>query len=181
MTAANKITILRVGLIPFFVACELIEFPYHQWAALVIFVIAAATDYLDGYVARKYNQVTDFGKFMDPLADKLIVAAALILFVENGQMAGWACLLVIAREFAVTGLRLIAMERGVVIAAAFSGKVKTMSSCICIIIMLLPIHDFRIFPWLTVDDVCVFIILATTLYSGIEYFVKAKDLMKEDS
>lgn len=180
MTAANKITILRMAMVPFFVACYLIEFPAHEWVALAIFAAACATDFFDGYVARKFNQETDFGKFMDPLADKLVVASALILFVESGQMAGWACFLVIAREFAVTGLRLIAVERGVVIAAAFSGKVKTMASCICIIIMLLPIHDVRILPWLTVDDVCVFIILATTLYSGIEYFVKAKDLMKED-
>lgn len=181
MTTANKITISRMALVPVFVAFQLIVFPGHEWIALAIFVLASATDYLDGHIARKYDQVTDFGKFMDPLADKLIVTAALILFVENGQMAGWACLVVVAREFAVTGLRLIAVERGIVIAAAFSGKVKTMASCICIAVMLTPLHALQIFPWLTVDTLCVAIILVTTLYSGIEYFVKSGDLLKEQS
>lgn len=168
-----------MALVPVFVAFQLIDFPSHQWVALGVFVLASATDYLDGYIARRYDQVTDFGKFMDPLADKLIVTAALILFVEDGQMAGWACLVVVAREFAVTGLRLIAVERGIVIAAAFSGKLKTMASCICIAVMLTPLHGLQILPWLNVDALCVAVILVTTLYSGVEYFVKSGNLLKE--
>ena len=137
---------------------------------MAIFIIAAVTDSVDGYVARHYNQISDFGKFIDPIADKLLVTAALLIFVEREQMSSWACFIVIAREFLVSGLRLVAVEKGTVIAAAFSGKLKTAASMVCVVIMLLPIHSFEIFSWFTIDKLCVFVILVTTVYSGVEYF-----------
>lgn len=164
----------RIALIPFFIVAALMDFSGHNYVALVIFVVAALTDSLDGYVARHYNQVSTFGKFIDPLADKLLVFAALLIFVENGQMASWACMIVIAREFAVTGLRLVAMEDGTVIAAGTSGKVKTALSMVCICIMFLPIHDLALVSWLTVDVICVALIVLVTVYSGVDYFVANK-------
>ena len=125
---------------------------------------------LDGKIARKYNLVTDFGKFADPLADKMLVTAAMIWFVECGQMPGWALLIVILREFAVSGLRMVASDKGRVIAAGWSGKVKTASTMVCIVLMFLPIPS-----WL--NTVCVAVIALTTLYSGVEYFVKNKDII----
>ena len=122
MTTANKITIFRVILIPVFLVLMYLRFPGHTYWAFGVFVLASLSDFVDGYIARHYNQVTDFGKFMDPLADKLLVVAAMLLFVEQHQMPAWALLLVVAREFAVTGLRLIAVDNGRVIAAAWSGK-----------------------------------------------------------
>ena len=174
MTTASKITMARIALIPFFIVAAMMDFAGHNYVALAIFIIAALTDSLDGYVARHYNQVSTFGKFIDPLADKLLVFAALLIFVENGQMASWACMIVIAREFAVTGLRLVAMEDGTVIAAGTSGKVKTALSMVCICIMLLPIHDFALVSWLSVDAICVTLIVLVTVYSGIDYFVANK-------
>lgn len=177
MTTANKITLVRIAMIPFFIVVALWDFPSHNYVAAVIFAVAAFTDSLDGYVARHYNQVSDFGKFADPLADKFLVVAALLIFVERGQMASWACFLVVAREFAVTGLRLIAMERGgTVIAAAMSGKVKTASSIVCCILMFMPFHAYSFAGnWLTVDNICVAVIVITTLYSGIQYFISGKE------
>lgn len=177
MTTASKVTMLRIAMIPFFIAAALMDFAGHDYVALVIFAVAAVTDSLDGYIARHYDQISDFGKFVDPLADKLLVTAALLIFVERGQMASWACMLVIAREFAVTGLRLVAMENGTVIAAAMSGKIKTASSIVCSCIMFLPIHDHQLLPWLTIDRICVTVIVLTTLYSGIEYFVANKSAL----
>ena len=138
--------------------------------ALIVFLLACITDFVDGYIARHYDQVTDFGKFMDPLADKVLVMAALLCFVEMGRLSAWALLIVIVREFAVTALRLIAAERGRVIAAAWSGKVKTASTMVCICLMLA-------FSRPALDRVCTVVILASTVYSGIEYFVKNKDVI----
>ena len=164
-------------MIPFFMAAALINFTGHDYVALAIFIIASVTDSLDGYVARHYNQVSTFGKFIDPLADKLLVTAALLIFVERGQMASWACMIVIAREFAVTGLRLVAMEDGIVIAAGTSGKIKTALSIVCSCIMLLP-HNFALQPWwTTVDWINVIIIVAVTVYSGVDYFVANKAVL----
>lgn len=179
MTTANKITMTRICMIPFFIACALMRFEGHEYAALAIFVVSAATDWLDGYVARHCNQVSTFGKFVDPLADKLLVTAALLIFVERGQMASWACWIVIAREFAVSGLRLVAMENGTVIAAAMSGKIKTFSSLICCCFMLLPLHSYDFGgSFLTVDLLGTIIIVVTTVYSGIEYFVVNKSALE---
>ena len=181
MTTASKITMARIFMIPFFILAALLDFKGHEYVALAIFIIASATDSLDGYIARHYNQISDFGKFADPLADKLLVTAALLIFVERGQMSSWACFIVIAREFAVSGLRLVAAENGTVIAAAMSGKIKTASSIVCCCLMFLPFHGYALLSWLTVDMLCSAVIVITTVYSGAEYFVvngKALDLKK---
>lgn len=138
MTTANKITLTRIAMIPFFIyfAAQpmlntaeytrgIYPFPTCTLIALILFCVASFTDFLDGYVARKYNQVTDFGKFVDPLADKLLVASALILFVEQKAMAGWMVCVILARELIITSLRVVAANKGVVMAATWTGKVKT--------------------------------------------------------
>ena len=170
MNTANKLTLTRVVMIPLFLVILYWDFPFHQYVALAVFVLASVTDFVDGYIARHYDQVTDFGKFMDPLADKVLVMAAVLWFVEAGRFPAWALLIVIVREFAVTALRLVAVEGGRVIAAAWSGKVKTASTMVGICVMFL-------FPHQVVDIVVVAVIVLTTVYSGVEYFVKNKDVM----
>ena len=171
MNLPNKLTLLRVILVPVFMAVLYMDFPGAAWVALVIFIVASLTDMLDGKIARKYHMVTDFGKFADPLADKMLVTAAMLWFVEVGQMPAWALLIVIVREFAVSGLRMIASEKGRVIAAGWSGKVKTASTMVCIVLMFLPIPP-------VLNTVCVWVIALTTLYSGVEYFVKNRDIIQ---
>ena len=170
MNTPNKLTMLRVVLIPVFLVVLYLDFAYANLVAMGIFVVASFTDFLDGHIARKLNIVTDFGKFMDPLADKVLVFAAMMWFVELGVMPAWAVLIVIVREFAVTGLRLIAVGDGVVIAAAKSGKVKTAVTMVCLIAMFLALPPFA-------NAVGTGLIVATTLYSGIEYFVVNKQLL----
>lgn len=177
MTTASKITLARIALIPFFIAAALIEFPFNGYVAMGIFVIAAITDFADGYVARKYHQISDFGKFIDPIADKLLVTAALLIFVERGQMSSWACFIVIAREFLVSGLRLVAVEKGVVIAAGTSGKVKTAASIVCACVMFTPLHSIALFAGFTLNTLCVLLILITTVYSGVEYFIQNRSVL----
>lgn len=166
----NKLTLLRIILIPVFMVVLYWGFPGANYVALAIFVVASFTDMLDGKIARKYNLVTDFGKFADPLADKMLVTAAMLWFVEIGQMAAWMLLIVIVREFAVSGLRMIASDKGRVIAAGWSGKVKTASTMVCIVIMFLPIPPI-------LNTICVWVITLTTLYSGVEYFVQNRDII----
>ena len=170
MNTANKLTMLRVVMIPAFMLVLYLGFPGANYAALAIFAVASATDWLDGYIARNYNQVTDFGKFMDPLADKCLVTAAMLWFVEVGQMPAWALLIVIVREFAVSGLRMNAATTGRVIAAGWSGKVKTFATMVCIILMFLPIPAI-------VNTLCVAVIVLTTIYSGVEYIMKNIDVI----
>ena len=171
MNTANKLTMLRVIMIPAFLLVLYLGDPaWANYAALAIFVVASATDWLDGYIARHYNQTTNFGKFMDPLADKCLVTAAMVWFVEIGQMPGWALLVVLIREFGVSGLRMIASNQGRVIAAGWSGKVKTASTMVCIILMLLPIPAM-------LNSICVAVIVLTTIYSGVEYFMKNLDVL----
>lgn len=167
MNTANKLTLLRVIMIPVFMVALYLDFQFNNIVALVIFILASITDFIDGYIARHFDQVTDFGKFMDPLADKLLVTAAMLWFVEVGQMPAWALLVVIAREFAVSGLRMVAAPKGIVIAAAWSGKIKTASTMVCICVMLLPIPAI-------LNMICVAVILITTIWSGVEYFIKNK-------
>ena len=155
-------------MIPVFLV--ILDFPYHQYVALVVFILASATDFVDGYLARRDHMVTDFGKFMDPLADKMLVMSAMLWFVEVGRMPAWALLIVVVREFAVSGLRLIAVDNGRVIAAAWSGKVKTFSTMVGICLMLLPVPP-------VVDLIVVAVIVITTVYSGVEYFIKNKDVI----
>lgn len=180
MTTATKITFVRVFLIPVFIILLMLGDETLKMVALAIFIIASVTDFVDGYIARKYNQVTNLGKFLDPLADKLLVTAALMMFVEWGQLPAWTVFLVITREFAVTGLRLVAVEKGVVIAAGKSGKIKTASSLVCICLMMLPIHTTVIFGMVTVDFLCGAVIVITTLWSGIEYFMNNLGVFAED-
>jgi len=170
MNTANKLTMLRVVLIPIYLVIWHIDFAYNNIVALIIFVLASVTDFIDGYVARHYNQITDFGKFMDPLADKVLVLTSMICFCAMGRFPAWALVIVMAREFAVSGLRMVAVDNGRVIAAGWSGKVKTFATMVCLCIMHLPVWNWLM--W-----VCVIVIAATTLYSGIEYFVKNKDVI----
>ena len=170
MNTANKLTLSRVIMIPLFLVVLYLGFPNSQYVALAIFILASITDFVDGYIARHCNQVTDFGKFMDPLADKCLTTAAMLWFVEMGQMPGWALLVVIVREFGVSGLRMVAVERGRVIAAAWSGKIKTASTMVGICVMF-------VFPNPVVDTVVMAVIVLTTLYSGVEYFIKNRDVM----
>ena len=157
MNTANKLTLARVFMIPLFLVIAYWGFPGSRYVALGVYILACLTDLLDGYVARHYNQVSDFGKFADPLADKCLVMAALCWFVETGDMVGWVLAVVLLREFAVSGMRLIAVEKGRVIAAGWSGKVKTASTMVCICLML-----FGIPHWLNL--VCQGVILVTTVY-----------------
>ncbi|OUN23026.1 CDP-diacylglycerol--glycerol-3-phosphate 3-phosphatidyltransferase [Pseudoflavonifractor sp. An85] len=168
---ANKLTMLRVILIPVYLVVWYLNMETSAYWALAVFVVASVTDFADGYVARHYNQVTTFGKFMDPLADKILVITAMIWFASVGMLPVWALVIVVAREFAVSGLRLIAVDNGRVIAAAWSGKVKTFSTMVCLCLMHLPIPEVLV-------HVCVWVIVITTVYSGIEYFWKNKDVMK---
>ncbi len=168
-TTANKITLLRIALIPVFLVLAYLGY---LWPALVVFIAASLTDMADGYIARHYNQITNFGKFMDPLADKMLVLAAMCLFVEKGQMPGWVLAVVLFREFGVSGLRLIAVEQNRVIAAAWSGKIKTTCTMVglCFMMVFGDVKAIRII-------VCA-VILITTLYSGIEYFYKNRDVFR---
>ena len=166
MNLPNKLTLLRIILVPVFMVVLYWGFPGATWVALAIFIIASFTDLLDGKIARKYNLVTDFGKFADPLADKMLVTAAMLWFVEIGQMPAWALLIVIVREFAVSGLRMIASDKGRVIAAGWSGKVKTASTMVglCLLMAFPHIQPLR---WAVI-----WVVVATTLYSGVEYFAR---------
>ena len=168
-TTANKITMLRIVLIPVFLGLAYADM---MMAALAVYILACLSDFADGYVARHFNQISNFGKFMDPLADKMLVLAAMCFFVENGQMAGWAVAVVLFREFAVSGMRLLAVEQGQVIAAAWSGKIKTAATMVCLIVMLLINNS-------TINLVSTIIIVATTVYSGIEYFYVNRAVFKE--
>ena len=171
MNLPNKLTILRIIMILPVLLVLYLGVPYADYIALAIFILASLTDMLDGQIARKRHLITDFGKFADPLADKMLVTAAMLWFVELGEMPAWALLIVIVREFSVSGLRMVASAKGRVIAAGWSGKVKTASTMICIVLMFLPIP-----PWL--NAACVAVIVVTTLWSGVEYFVKNRDVLR---
>ena len=170
MTTASKITLARVVLIPLYMVFMYLSGgvanSWQIWVALAIFMFASLTDYVDGYIARKYNQVSDFGKFLDPLADKLLTIAAMTMFCEWGIFPAWALMIVLTREFAVTGLRLVAVGNGTVIAAGWSGKVKTASTMVGLCVMM-AFPQLAILNWVIVG-----VIVATTVYSGVEYFVQ---------
>ena len=191
MNLANKLTLLRVILIPFFIVCFYIPnlvvntisvnnylIPYANLLGLVIFLLAAITDFIDGYIARKYNMITDFGKFMDPLADKLLVTAALLILLENGLIAGWVVVIILAREFIVTGFRTIAASKGVVIAAGWLGKIKTVVQFIMISTLLLLNYPFELFNW-PVDQIFVALAVVLTVASGVEYIYKNLHIFDE--
>lgn len=175
MTTASKITLVRVVLIPVYMVLMLLSAngaDWLRWAAVAVFVIASISDFLDGYIARHYNQVSDFGKFLDPLADKLLVTACMMIFVGWGRMPSWVVFIVIAREFAISGLRMVAANNGTVIAAAWSGKIKTS----CTMVGLIAMMAFTTSSVL--DTVVTVVIVVTTVYSGVEYFVKNGKCLK---
>ena len=169
MTTASKITLIRVAFIPVFMVLMYLsggQSNLWMWISLAVFIVASLTDYVDGYIARKYNQVSDFGKFLDPLADKLLTIAAMVMFCEWGSFPAWALMIVLTREFAVTGLRLVAVGKGTVIAAGWSGKVKTASTMIGLCV-LMAFPASALIAWIVVA-----IIVLTTVYSGVEYFIQ---------
>ena len=169
MTTASKITLIRIAFIPAFMILMYLsggETGLWMWLSLGVFILASLTDYVDGYIARKYNQVTDFGKFLDPLADKLLVIAAMTMFCQWGMFPAWALMIVLTREFAVTGLRLVAVGKGIVIAAGKSGKLKTASTMVGLCVLM----GFPGVAWLR--WIIIAVIVITTLYSGVEYFIQ---------
>ena len=169
MTLASKITLIRVLLIPAYMLTMYLsggQAGLWMYISLAIFIVASLTDYVDGYIARHYNQVTDFGKFLDPLADNLLVIAAMSMFCEWGVFPAWALMIVLTREFAVSGLRMVAGPKGKVIAAGWSGKVKTFSTMVGLCFMM----AFPQVGWMSMTVLVV--IVATTLYSGVEYFIQ---------
>ncbi len=174
MNLPNKLTILRVCMIPFFVVFMLMDESWTNWIALAFFVVASLTDLLDGYLARKYKLVTNFGKFMDPLADKLLVCSALICFVELHAIPTWVVIVIISREFLISGFRLIAADNGIVLAAGIWGKWKTTFQMIMIIVLIADIPGFYI-----VEQILIYISLALTIISLIDYLYHNKDVLKE--
>ena len=169
MTTASIITMIRIAFIPVYMVFMYLSggvANLWMWIALGVFIVASLTDYIDGYIARKYHQVSDFGKFLDPLADKLLVIAAMVMFCQWGKMPGWALMLVLTREFAVTGLRLVAVGKGKVIAAGWSGKIKTAST-------MIGLCCWMAFPQIALlGYIVIGVIVVTTIYSGIEYFIQ---------
>lgn len=185
MNLPNKLTILRTILIPFFLIAMLWDaVPYGNWIALAIFAVASVTDMLDGMIARKYNLVTNFGKFMDPLADKLLVCSAMIAFVELGRIPCWIVIVIIAREFIISGFRLVAADNGIVIAAGIWGKIKTAEQMVMLCIL---IADFgSAFPTASsvigiIEDVLIYAALILTLISLFDYLLHNKGVLAENN
>lgn len=171
MNLPNKLTILRIILVPFFVFFLLTDYLGNasKWVALAIFIVASLTDYFDGKIARKNNLVTNFGKFMDPIADKLLVCSALICLVEMLRLEAWIAIIIIGREFVINGFRLVASDQGVVIAASYWGKFKTVFQ---IIMTCLLIADFSYKPLIIVTEVVKWVALALTIISLVDYIIK---------
>ncbi|MGH4119916.1 CDP-diacylglycerol--glycerol-3-phosphate 3-phosphatidyltransferase [Clostridium sp.] len=183
MNLANKLTMLRIFLVPIFLIFMVVKIPYGKELATLIFIIASLTDKLDGYIARSRNEITNFGKFMDPLADKLLVTAALVSLVELKIVPSWVAMIIIAREFAVSGLRTIAASEGKVIAASWWGKIKTVMQIVAIITALLNLSYVNpvINPILNIlTDIFMAAAVIITIISGVDYFVKNKDTIRID-
>ena len=179
MNLPNKLTVLRVCMIPFFVVMLLLnggENQTYRYIAAAIFIVASLTDMLDGKIARKYNLVTNFGKFMDPLADKLLVCSALICLVDLKQLPAWLVIVIISREFIISGFRLVASDNGIVIAASYWGKFKTTFQMISVILLIVRI------PALTVlTQICVWTALVLTVISLVDYIAKNHKVLTEGS
>ena len=174
MNLPNKLTIFRVILIPVFIIAlmsGIIPEPVNRYVGVVIFCVASFTDYLDGHIARKYNLVTNFGKFMDPLADKLLVSSALICMIELGFLPAWIVIIIISREFIITGFRLIAAEGGLVIAASWWGKIKTVTQMLMIILVLLGVGGL-------IGNILIILATVFTVISGVDYIVKNIGVLK---
>lgn len=176
MNLPNKLTMLRVLMIPFFLIFMLVDFSgnWAKWVALAIFVIASLTDMLDGKIARKYNLITNFGKFMDPLADKLLVCSALICFVELGQIPAWIVIVIISREFIISGFRLIAADKGIVIAAGMSGKLKTVCQMVMTVVVIADIPGLEI-----LETILIYLSLILTVVSLCDYLYHNRTVLSE--
>ncbi len=180
MNTANKLTILRIILVPIFMIFALLDGTSMHFIGLAIFVIASITDHLDGQIARKCNQITNFGKFMDPLADKMLTTAAFLVFMEQGIINSWAILIILVREFVVSGIRLSAASEGNVIAASFWGKFKTVSQMVAIIVTML-LTNLAFIPQVTgyvISAICIWISIVFTVISGVEYAAKNINCIK---
>lgn len=181
MNLPNKLTILRVCMIPFFLVFMLVNVfggDIDKYIALVLFITASFTDFLDGYIARKYSLVTNFGKFMDPLADKLLVCSALICFTELGQLSAWIVIVIISREFIISGFRLVASDNGIVIAASYWGKFKTVTQMIMIVLLIANLSG-QLFDVL--EQTFVYLALLLTVISLFDYLIKNKGVLSEGS
>lgn len=178
MNLPNKLTILRVVMIPFFVVFMLLPVAgsADKWIALALFIVASLTDMLDGHIARKYNLVTNFGKFMDPLADKLLVCSALICLIELGEIPAWMVIVIISREFIISGFRLVASDNGVVIAASYWGKFKTTFQMIAVILLIIGNESLAL-----VTNVFLWIAVILTVVSLIDYIKKNHKVLTEGS
>ena len=179
MNLPNKLTILRVIMIPFFVVCQLWDGGTNQtlrYVADVIFFVASLTDMLDGKIARKYNLVTNFGKFMDPLADKLLVCSALICLIELGNLPAWMVIVIISREFIISGFRLVASDNGIVIAASYWGKFKTVFQMVSVVLLIADIQALSV-----VTTACVWVALILTVVSLVDYIAKNHKVLTEGS
>ena len=175
MNLANKLTMLRILMIPVFIAVLVYSKDrdiVYRYIALGIFIIASATDALDGYVARRYNMITDFGKLMDPLADKILVSSALIILIELGSISSWIVSIVIAREFIISGIRLIATEKNIIIAASPLGKLKTVSQMLSVILMLLSIKAISL-----ITDLSIWLMCILSVVSLLDYIIKNKKVL----
>lgn len=190
MNLPNKITISRIFLIPFFILILTLPLDWGTWeiggttlpithfVAAMLFLVASLTDWLDGYIARKHNLITNMGKFLDPLADKLLVSAAFILLVELDLAPAWIVIVIISREFAVTGLRLVASGEGIVLAASNMGKLKTVSQILAIALLML--HNYPFSYWnIPVDIIVLYIAFILTTWSGIDYFIRNWHVMRD--
>ena len=178
MNLPNKLTVLRVCMIPFFVVMLLLnggENQTYRYIAAAIFIVASLTDMLDGKIARKYNLVTNFGKFMDPLADKLLVCSALICLVDLKQLPAWMVIVIISREFIISGFRLIASDNGVVIAASYWGKFKTVFQMLMIIVLILDLGG----SFVLLEQILIYVALILTVVSLVDYLMKNKDVLKD--
>ena len=177
MNLANKITLVRVFMIPVYLFVYMAK-PFgltpSLWAALIIFSAAAITDAIDGHIARRYKQESNFGRLMDPLADKLLVCAALVAFVASGSLPAWAVIILISREFYISGLRQLALTSGKVLAASSSAKFKTITQITLVIYVLIPIQIFR-FDWLVM--IVLIVTVAASIFSAVEYTVKNKNVV----
>lgn len=181
MNTANKLTVLRVILVPVFMFFLLMESTWAHIVALVVFSLASLTDMLDGKIARKYNMITNFGKFMDPLADKMLTTAAFLIFMQKGIIGSWELMIILAREFMVSGVRLLAAGEGNVIAASFWGKFKTVSQMAAIIVTIVLMLSTRFIPeqaMMTISSILIWISIVFTIISGVEYVVKNKGCLK---
>ncbi|MBS3994587.1 MAG: CDP-diacylglycerol--glycerol-3-phosphate 3-phosphatidyltransferase [Alkaliphilus sp.] len=177
MNLANKLTIARIFLVPIFMIALLNKIPYGIYIAATIFTIAAITDTLDGYIARSRNQITKFGKFMDPLADKLLVTAALVSLVQMGKLSAWIVVIIISREYTISILRAVAASDGIVISASVWGKLKTIAQIIAIISIMIDNYPFSIinFPFSTI---ALWVAVALTIISGIDYLYLNKNILR---